>query len=164
MTTLVSIDPGLRECGVATFKDGTLVDAWLARCNLDNGPKQWVAMAQTVLDHVDLHDCDELVIEYMQTRRGRRDAHDALIQLSLVSGGIYCLVDEKNLGNVKLVHAPANTWTGRRPKKVNHNRVWSRLGLTEVATLEEGLTKTPKKNHKELLDAVGIGLWHLKRL
>lgn len=162
MSRLFCVDPGLRTCGVALFEDGFFVDAALAVHRNGDGPNQWVGMGNAVVEWIGSHGrrrpTDELVVEYMQTRKGRADAHDALIQLSQVSGVIYANGPDNRF------HAPAGTWTGRRPKSKNHDRIRRRLNDGEIDRLEHALGGVLKSSQKELLDAVGIGLWHLDRL
>lgn len=158
-TRLVAIDPGLRECGVAEFLDGELTRCDAIVCHHGEGPVQWVATADALAEWIGDVIVDELAIEYMVTRRGRRDAHDALIQLSQVSGATYSMVRADASSAIK----PAE-WTKSRPKKVNHRRVRKRLDDDETAALTAGLKRAPKANAKEVLDAVGIGLFVLNRL
>lgn len=158
-----AVDPGLRSCGLALFDGGELVGAELVVHRNGNGPSQWRGMGEAVSDAIRelggrRRPTDELVIEYMQTRRGRSDAHDDLIQLSQVSGVIYAL------GPRQIYHAPANTWTKGHTKEKNHPRIKRRLSNLEQATLEECLSCFPAGSWKEIIDAVGIGLWHLRRL
>lgn len=128
-----------------------------------DGPSQWRGMGVAVADAIRelggrKRPTDEVVIEYMQTRRGRADVHNDLIQLSQVSGVIYAF------GPPNLYHAPANTWTQGRAKEKNHLRIEARLSNVERAIYEDRLTGFPKGSWKEIKDAVGIGLWHLRRL
>lgn len=159
-----AIDPGLRSCGLALFsKDGELEACELVEHRNGDGPSQWVGMGKAVDEAMRAmggRRCpsDEVVIEYMQTRRGRTDAHDALIQLSQVSGVIF------GYGPSYAFAAPANVWTSGWAKDKNHPRIRRRLRAPETKVLEEALAGTPEGSWKEILDAVGIGLWHLRRL
>lgn len=155
---LVAIDPGLRAAGVARFEDELLVACDCVREDYGEGPTQWTAMAAAVSEWIG-DDVDELAIEYMVTRPDRSDVHDDLIQLSQVSGGIYALV-----GAETTVAVPPSNWTKNRPKRVNHRRVRKRLNEAETAVLEHALAGVYKTNRKEVLDAVGIGLYLLDRL
>lgn len=158
-----SIDPGLRSCGLAMFEDKRLQRVGLVEHKNGSGPSQWTGMAGEVDAAIRdwagrLRPTDEVVIEYMQTRRNRADAHDDLIKLSQVSGAIYALTGRAG------VHAPANTWTKGRSKPKNHKRIKRRLKAAERKILDEALLGVSRGDRKELLDAVGIGLWHARRL
>ena len=105
-----AVDPGLRSCGLAVFEDSRLIEVDLVVHKNGDGPHQWRGMGEKVAAAIlelggRRRPSDELVIEYMQTRRGRTDVHDDLIQLSQVAGVIYAC------GPRNLYHAPANTWT-----------------------------------------------------
>jgi hypothetical protein len=128
-------------------------------CHYGEGPTQWVATADAIGEWIGDVDVDELAIEQMVTRRGRRDAHAALIQLSQVSGATYSVVRADEMSAIE-----PSTWTRNRPKKTNHRRVRKRLDDTETEALEDGLSRAPASNEKEVLDAVGIGLHVLTRL
>lgn len=157
-STLLAVDPGLRAAGVAMFEQSVLDDCAVVYCNRGGGPDQWVAMAKE-LERWPSRTVDRLAIERMETRPGREDAHDALIQLSQVSGGLYAL-----LGGADEKLAPsANDWTRGRPKKVNHRRVRKRLRDDELDVLEGVVESTQSQHEKEVLDAVGIGLSVLSR-
>lgn len=158
MNTLIAVDPGLREAGVARFEDEVLISCDAVCRSYADGPVQWVAMANALAEWIG-DGADALAIEYMVTREGRADAHDALIQLSQVSGGVYTLVDLDDMQAV----APRD-WTKSRPKRINHRRIRKRLDDEETEALEAGLNRAHPDNYKEVLDAVGIGLHVLKRL
>jgi hypothetical protein len=159
-----AVDPGLRQAGLAFFDGGLLVGAEVVVHKNGDGPHQWLGMGAAVAAAIAEYagrrrPTDELVIEYMQTRRGKTAAHDDLIQLSQVSGVIYALG-----GPPQLFHAPANTWTSGYTKEKNHPRIRRRLSADELATLDDALAGFPPGSWKEIMDAVGIGLWHLRRL
>lgn len=161
MSSLVSIDPGLRVCGVAAFEDKLLTRCGTARWDKGSGPEQWVGMAAAVsclLGDSWRIDPETLAIEKMVTRRGRSDAHSALIELSQVSGAIYALVSASE----PVAVAPQD-WTKGRPKRINHRRVRYRLSKQETRILDEALEDTKRENQKEVLDAVCIGLHVLGR-
>ena len=81
-----------------------------------------------------------------------------LVELSQVSGGVYALLDSER----KLAIEPAK-WTKGRPKHVNHARVQKRLDEEEKKRLDHALKGCEPSRRKELLDAVGIGLFVLQR-
>lgn len=156
MDTLITIDPGLREAGIARFEDGRLASCDAIYEKMGKGPVQWAAMAHALADWID--DVDTLAVEYMVTRRGREDAHDSLMQLSEVSGGVYALVQAAEM----LAVSPGE-WTRGANKKVQRRRVYKRLDDEETAVLEEGFARAYPANEKEIIAAVGIGLYVLKR-
>jgi hypothetical protein len=156
--TVLALDPGLRACGWAVFEELRLVTCGCARTKGSaTGPEQWRKMA------VEMHKAslcctpDGLAVEYMQTRKGMSAAHDNLIQLTWVSGLLAGYLD------TELLAVPANDWTGGRKKEANHPVIESFLDASELAVLRKGMASTIKGHHKEVLDAVGIGLWAVGR-
>lgn len=170
---VLSIDPGLRVVGCAVFVDNRLVACDVVECDYGYGVEQRIEMARAirtwyVAAHLDeLGEPTDVVIEEMQVRRGndaqrnkrRGDVDADLIKLSHVTGAAWREFDESNA-----IAAPAGTWTKGRNKQVNHRRILKRLDPPEERALEAGLADAMKDNHKEILDAVGIGLWHIGRL
>lgn len=80
------------------------------------------------------------------------------------------LIDVQTVGAVYVTRAArevrfvrALDWKGNVPKDIHHKRIRKQLDSAETAVLEEALTKAPKGSHKEILDAVGIGLWAIGR-
>lgn len=154
MKRVISIDPGLKACGIAEFRDGVLIRCDCIRVRGHAGPKQYRAMSHAIADWIgDLTNVDVLAIEHMETRRGRTDAHAALIDLSHVSGGIWALVDA-----VKMQAVLPRTWTHMRSKAINAQRVRDELSEDETSVLRHGLAGAPRSRHKEIFDAIGIGL------
>lgn len=136
---ILSCDPGGSKKGnaVALFVDGQLTwtGVWL--------------IGDMVEDP--LSEVDDLVIEKMVYSRHRNaDANDLI---DVADGGGYvtgrCLFKRR-------VMVPAADWKGNRPKKVDNAYTRGLLSPAELAIL-------PTKMTSDLWDAVGIGLWHLKR-
>lgn len=160
MTRVIAIDPGLKASGIAEFIDGKL-----ARCDCVHvkgfaGPKQYRAMSHALFAWIDTcpGDIAILAIEHMKTRRGRADAHAALIDLSHVSGGVWSLVEADRMVSVSTAE-----WTHMRPKHINAQRVKKTLTPVEAEVLNRGLAGALKSHRKEVYDAVGIGLHIVER-
>jgi len=64
-------------------------------------------------------------------------------------------------GWLKLV--PAAEWKANLSKAIHHARIAKVLDLGEGVVLSAGVLNVPKTHHKEVLDAVGIGLHALGR-
>lgn len=154
---LLAWDPGLRESGAALFVDGKLVEAMAVYANtFGDGPGQWRAMVDAVAAR--FARVDVFAFEQMQTRKGMSSAHSNLIELSIMAGMV-----SGRLWNAKTVAVPANTWTKGRKKHVNASIINRILDDEEADVLKSALDQTAKANHKEITDAVGIGLYVLKR-
>lgn len=165
----VAIDPGLKGCGVAIFRDGTLTWCGCARFRKSSGPRQWVSMAEEVVNVVEREagttTIFSLAIERMETRRkgkksGSSKIHDDLFQLTHVAGAIFALLDWERAFSVR----PSN-WT-KSPKHVNYEKAKTILdneGAGEYDVLVEGVNSTIKKHMYEVSDAACIGLFCLRR-
>jgi hypothetical protein len=155
---IVSIDPGLNECGLAWWHDGRLVLAELVQSTMTDKTEPIDARIQAMSEGVrSLRlNIGLIVIERMEPRKKLEAAWSTLLDLAYISGRITAGYPTRFLR--------PSVWTGKRNKTVNHKRIRSRLDKDETAVLEEGLKDCPTDNRKEILDAVGIGLYHLERL
>ncbi len=153
---LVSIDPGVKACGVAVFKDGILISAKYVE-RKDRCPK---ALAAAVWDYVTEElprDCIDLVIvERPRTYGGRASRGDTndLLDLSIVVGALLVAIG----GEYRLVY-PAD-WKKQVPKEIMIARIKSKLSESELDNI---IFCRGSKMHN-VWDAIGIGLFQLKRL
>lgn len=158
---LLTIDPGLRGCGVATFVDGRVERAWYSR-NLElneRGPKAWREMAYAV--HKDLKDRGLLdvhacAIEYPQIYKQAHQLgdQDDIIQVACTAGAVATLVAAH-----KWIGFLPRQWKGQVPKAVHNMRVLCSLDEEEKKHMEPigaGL-------RHNVIDAIGIGL-HVLRI
>lgn len=156
-----AIDPGLNECGVAVFEDESLWLCLFVQNTLGSAhPKvaRCMSMAEDVYTEIEhIAPCAKVYIERMAVRRNFQAAWDDLIDLSTIAGAI-----GGKVGDMRYVSA--NDWTGGRNKTQNHPRIRKALSAEERQILDKTLLAVPKANHKEVLDAVGIGLYVLNRL
>lgn len=156
---VVAWDPGLRESGAAVFRDGRLDEAFAIYADTGRrGAVQWVAMANTVAQRLRGVGATRFVAEQMSTRDGMEAADANLIELSIITGMVAALMRP-----AQFQVAPANVWTMGRKKAQNAAIVRQLLDKAELKVLKAALKGTNKTNHKELYDAVGIGLFALKR-
>lgn len=157
---IVSIDPGLNECGVAWWHEGELVDVALIQSPVkdktEHIDKRITAMADAVASEMKSEEVTLIVVERMEPRKRLESAWSTLLDLAYISG--------RASAGVQTTFLRPSIWTGGRRKSVNHKRIWSRLSRYEEGVLHAGLGKCPVDNHKELLDAVGIGLYFMERL
>jgi hypothetical protein len=156
----VCVDTGLRECGVSIFRDRELIRAGLVRNpeTTGRGPKVWLAMAREVNEWLrDLPSADELVLEVMQSydlRHQKGDQND-LLELAGVGGAIVGILSPERVTGYR----PAE-WKGQVPKVVHHKRIQRELTEQEVKRIE----KCPESLKHNVIDAIGIGLFHCKRM
>ena len=165
MTMVVSIDPGLRACGVAIFWDGVLVRAAYVKNpeKKARGPEAWKAMAQAVYEW--MSDTNKpgwtkrphvLVLEVPQVYRAgqQKGDPDDLIQLAGVDGCVVGLIGP----DVVRAYLPRE-WKGQVPKEIHNARVMRELTEEEKAAIEPC---APSLLHN-VIDGIGIGLYFLKR-
>lgn len=158
----VSIDPGLRKAGIAWWTAGKLTKVSYSWADVGEGPDQILASASAIVG--EFPPCvmlEGLVVEKMEFRSTRTDAVGDILDVQSVVGALMAKVDPRL---VKIEFALPSVWTGKRKKEVNHPRILSRLDEAERAAVEHALASSPAMVAGEILDAVGIGLYHLRRL
>lgn len=163
LVKLVSVDPGIRGCGVAAFEDGFLVAAAfvVASRSKDSRASGAATTARAVVEWLIGRGADELAVEWPRVyataiRRGdsKADPND-LLPLAGVDAAIASI-----LGGVPVYSYVPSEWKGQMPKDVCQRRVKTRLSLAESHIAE---TATSGASGHNVWDAVGIGLHHLGR-
>lgn len=81
-----------------------------------------------------------------------------LAQIAAEYGGVY-----KYLMRSVLYVEPAE-WKGQTPKDIHHMRIWNKLQSLEQVKVDLGCKGLPASKRHNVIDAVGLGLWHYKRL
>lgn len=158
MSTTVAIDPGLRELGVAVFSGRELVRAFLVK-NPERqlrGPAAWQAMAEATVAHLDLRP-DVAVVEIPQVYRESRAPSvdpDDLIQLV----GVEAMIIGR-LQPLRSVGYRPREWKGQVRKDAHNKQTLALLSAPERMAIQEC---APSYLHN-VLDAVGLGLFQLKR-
>jgi hypothetical protein len=167
--SLLAIDPGKKALGWSAWAAGELLSAGIARLPRGfrlQGEASLGAQAVELASQVPTG-AEEAVVERMvqYPTRGRRDSvqrQDALandlldlqaiggiVAARCVTGGIY--------------FATPHEWKGELPKEVVILRVRNLLSEGEAKTLEGALEDIPASLRHNALEAVGLGLWRLKR-
>lgn len=148
---LLAIDPG-QDTGWATFLDGQL-----SSCGLGPPP---VLRATCV------------VIEKPQVYRGRASKGDPndLISLAILVGQY---TERYASRGVPVDHVIPHTWKGSLPPGVCLSRIVEALTWSERAVLDTVISPLARKplgpdtleegKRHNVIDAVGIGLWSMKR-
>ncbi len=157
MSTLVSIDPGIRHCGVAVFEDKRLVRAALAVNPKTTGDP--LERAFHMADAVRVfcpERIDVLVLERPQLGTYGPARQKDLVMLCEVGACIVGLLRPA----VPISISP-HDWKGSIDADVMIERVIARLVSEEYKKAELPKAKSLRHN---LWDAVGIGLHHFGRL
>ena len=151
MTHLVSLDPGLRGCGVAWWHaNGSLAHVAYLRnpVKKGDGPAAWMGY-----DSVVLYDNrpDYFISEVPQVYRAgaSKGDPDDLIQLAGVVG-----VFAQAFRATTHLGVKPREWKGQVPKDVHHARLVKTLTPEELAMVE---ASAPPSLRHNVLDAVGIG-------
>lgn len=149
---LISIDPGIRHCGIAVWQDYKLINAQLIKGSKAKIPQCFQDMVKSLEPH--LKKLDLLIIEYpkiySQRRLQKGDPKD-LLNLAALCGAI-----SSKFKNV--TYLEPKIWKGQTKKHVTEYRVKKHLSKEELNNI-----KLPCKYlQHNVYDAVGIGLWYIK--
>lgn len=154
---LVSIDPGVHLSGIAVFKGPTLKGSELAYARLiETDPLlicHLIFMETNVGEYpheVFIHTVVEKPQVYRKSPGDRNDLIDLAVAAGMLGG---------RFKNRKYVLP--REWKGNVPKEIMNDRVLTKLTEDEKSKIEYPKRKSLSHN---VLDAVGIGLWALKRL
>ncbi len=146
MTTMFTLDPGKCYVGCAKFDNGVLVYAQTVKSK-----QPWPQGAVEVADKLRAHGpVDEFVFEFPVVYKDTRAPND-LLPMCFADGLIAQAITPKKIQAVY----PAD-WKGNIDPEIVINRVKAALTPAEYATLKS-------KDHNTY-DAIGIGLWKLKRI
>ena len=158
MTHLVSLDPGLRGCGVAYWnEDGSLAHVAYLRnpVKKGDGPAAWMGYDGTTGFWYTTR-VEHFISEVPQVYRvgASKGDPDDLIQLAGVVGVFSALFTATTYTGVK-----PREWKGQVPKDVHHARLVKTLTPEELAMVEAAAPPSLRHN---VLDAVGIGRYWFK--
>lgn len=163
---IISIDPGLHACGLAIFHEKTkqLVHAELVKNVTSKDLAELIFhmgwRVQNALEDTGLEGLGHIyVIELPQVYRGslqKGDPND-LVALGAVVGSILALCETDR---PRVLYKPRE-WKGQVPKDIMVKRIISKLSDDEKARAVLPRAKSLSHN---VWDAVGIGLFYLKRL
>lgn len=157
---VVSVDPGLRHCGVGVFENSRLVRAALVKSPkaTERGPGAWYAMAEAVAGWLKVSGpVAVLVVEIPQIYPGAPKTVNAadLIELAGVDGALsFAIPAERFVG-----YRPRE-WKGNKSKAEFAKKIEERMAPEEFEAMEP----CPKFLRHNCIDAIGIGLKFLGRL
>ena len=140
----ISIDPGVNHCGIAVFEEKTLKYAKL----IENDSMITKAIV------AEEKDSPIGAIEVPQVYRVSKGDPNDLINVALAAGA-----HSASFETVKFYRP--REWKGNVPKDVMCRRILGRLTEEEKTRIEYCKQKSL---HHNILDAIGIGLFHIGRL
>lgn len=83
-----------------------------------------------------------------------------IVKLALVAGYWRGVL---TVDGVDVNYVEPNDWKGSVPKPIHEARIWARLSPAEQAVADQGCKGVAPKKRHNVLDAIGLGLWVLKR-
>lgn len=157
---LVSIDPGVRGCGVAVF-NGDLIQAFYVKNPVERGDDYAAAsnVASAVNNSISQYRANTAIIECPMVYSGAKQK-GAQSDIVAVAGVSYSLAARLSATGIDCFRVFPYQWKGQVPKEIMLNRII----LTLASTEQNAIQKTSKSLRHNVLDAVGIGLHHLGRL
>lgn len=157
----MTIDPGVRDVGVAAWEDdGLLYGAWLVRSKREG----WNALPHKIVECVEgtFLDIDEIVVEVPQVyvqRKLKGDPNDLI--MVAVSAGAMAMALQNQYEEARIHLLRPSDWKGQTPKDISIERIKAQLTLYEQSRVSLPSAKTLQHN---VWDAVGIGLhWHRRK-
>lgn len=142
---ILAVDPGKHAQGLAWFYDGKLMSAVYVN-NAD------------LVNEIDSYDSvTELHIERQYLPKGHPRPMD-IVELAHGAGLVRGVVQALSPSVKVIEHLPVQ-WKGNVPKPIMAKRILAKLDPNEVARIQ----RVGYKDHNTL-DAIGIGLFALKRI
>lgn len=171
-TPLLAIDPGKNALGWAYYSGGGILMATgVVRAEhipASVGGAAVTDVARHVLNELELLLCTfepaaGLVVEQMQIYKGPQQKGDPndLIELTYISGGVHRLPIVRR--DAEHVLAVPHDWKGQAPKDVMKTRIRDSLRDLERQLFAVSVQSVPASLQHNAWDAVGLGLWALKR-
>ncbi len=142
---MYAVDPGKKSSAVACFKDGEFIGVWFADpAGMDIKP-----------GHV-----GEVAMEMPRAYPGSPVRENDLLDLAAAGMAVASKLG-KPLTRIQLIF-PAD-WKGTVPKPICQKRIERKLTQGELIRLGQCLAPVKASIRHNLYDAVGIGLYALKR-
>jgi hypothetical protein len=153
----MSIDPGLRGCGVAFFTDSGVLEwaSWVKNpTTKGRGPAAWDTMANEVRKIPYFEVTRKIFCEMPQVYPGmpKTDVND-LLDLAGVLGAVTANA------SAEIFHCAPAEWKGQVPKAMMNERVMKLLSTGELLKV----VSVGALDHNTY-DSIGIGLFFLKRM
>lgn len=154
---LLAIDPGYQYLAYSIYKDKTLIDGGV----LKNPVDQWATLTKQPPNFSNISKIfsgyewsdKKAVIEFPLIHKTTPNPND-IVKLASASGAYTALLQHSGFF-VEWVEP--RTWKGTVPKKIMLKRIIAKLSEEEYSSINHS------RNHN-LIDAVGVGLWKIKRL
>lgn len=154
---ILSVDPGI-DTGVALWRDGKLLTSACIDRNIHTVQQLCTAIG------VPQGEASYLVCELPQIYRAAHSKGDPNDLMPLaVEVGWFEAFASLLWRNCTCVQVTPRAWKGQVPKRVCNQRTLNKLTAQELNTLNNQLVGVSESKKHNVLDAIGIGLWFLKR-
>lgn len=158
---LVTVDPGLRACGVAVFRDGRLTSAFAVRGPADvRGPRLWRSLGGDVCHRLSktglFPQQGHLVVETMKVYTEGKADPDDLLELQGVASAIACGVP----GWWSVEGVLTRDWNGQVPSAVRRER--TKKWVADNGWLDAVDLNTTARFQQDIWSAIGIGRWKIE--
>jgi hypothetical protein len=100
---------------------------------------------------------DTIVCEIPQIYKTSPGDPNDLVAVAMVAGALCAAIPCKKIETFW----PAE-WKGQVPKAIHHKRLMGKLSAAELTIVKEAKITAGERVHN-ILDAVGLGVWHLAR-
>jgi hypothetical protein len=150
---IMAIDPG-EDTGISFFEHSNLVSANLIRVTFGGDDQTFEQIHSLILHYKPTKGILEMprIYPYQKAEPNR------ILSLAVKTGMALAAMRHGKV-NVDLVNP--HDWKGTVPKKIHNQRVLNALTEKEKELLEK---IQPASKRHNVIDAIGLGLWYLKRM
>jgi len=156
LADLISIDPGFRYFAFAIFSEGRIVKAGLSKTSSE----QWEVWDTQPPDFTNLIEIlgtvtwssKTAVIEFPQVYQETPNPND-IVKLAAGCGAYTAVLQSQGF---EVSWVKPKDWKGTVPKDIMLKRILAKIDPSEYTCIEK------PKDHN-VIDAIGVGLWKLKR-
>lgn len=159
---IITIDPNVRGCGVSQWAD-RLEKAIYVKNPLTTGRGYvvYAALADAVFWKSYSTDLSMIIVEMPRVYPGmpQTDLND-LLDVCGVGAAVATRFNAVAVPKIEIRHVFPSEWKGQVKKRVMLDRIDKKLSHEEALVVQ----KTNKDDTEDILDSIGIGLWHFGRL
>lgn len=154
---LLAIDPGYRYFGYSVFNDSTIVSADLSSAEKAEDWDRWTGQPPdfTAISEIisQFEWLDRLaVIEFPKVHRSTPNA-ESIVRLASACGAYTAILQTEGF---RVEWVEPRSWKGTVPKDIMYKRILAKIPESEY-------THIKRIHDHNVIDAVGIGLWKIRK-